>query len=313
MEYIRLKITPASSFATLPHSDTFFGQICYTLALMGKPVDEMLKDYEKDPFLVTSGFFPMGYASLSKPAAIDNNGISIETLASRKDDKKKTYFLIDDTIKNGGIPEELKKPTWTLTAETVTHTKLHRLTNRTGEEGFAPFNSFNYEYDLKEDNNKQAGNNSDNENFFFHVYIYVKDRYKEDVIEAIAMIGKTGCGKSASIGKGRFELKEQEKIIIDTDNKNSIYTLSHCMLSGINADKIYYTPFVRFGKYGRITAQSSPFKNPVVMAHQGAILIDADKELFQKAYIGKGIINSSGKGVTQGYSLYLPINREDNI
>ena len=313
MEYIRLKITPASSFATLPHSDTFFGQICYTLAIMGKPVDEMLKDYEKDPFLVTSGFFPMGYASLSKPAAIDNDCISIEKLAGRKDDKKKTYFLIDNTIKNGSIPEELKKPIWTLTADTVTHTRLHRLTNRTGEKGFAPFNSFNYEYDLKEDNNKQAGNNSDTENFFFHVYIYVKDRYKEDVIEAIEMIGKIGCGKNTSIGKGRFELKEQEKIIIDTDNKNSIYTLSHCVLSEINAEKIYYTPFVRFGKYGRITALSNPFKNPVVMANQGALIINADKELFQKAYIGKSIVNFSGKSVHQGYSLYLPINRGNNI
>lgn len=309
MEYLRLKIRPTSPFATEPASDTLFGQICYTLSLMNDEdidIDNMLADYEKDPFLVVSDLFPLGYAL--KPAKPEKpaDTLNIEVLANRKKDKNKNRILLDSVITSGKILDEhISAPVWKINTDDTTHVNINRLTGTTSKGDFAPYNLIDYYYSsLKE-----------NDEFTFDLYLYVKERYKSAVLEAIELIGrKTGYGKKTTIGKGRFivnDLQKIETVSIDSSGKNSLFTLGRCCISdlGNKADTVYYTPFTRFGKHGVITADGIPFKSPFVAAEQGMVLLDIkDKSIFNKPFIGKAITGISHRNntVAQGYSLYIP-------
>jgi CRISPR-associated protein Csm4 len=75
---------------------------------------------------------------------------------------------------------------------------------------------------------------------------------------------------------------------------------------------MYFAPFTRFGRHGDVLAKSSnPFKNPVIMADEGAIFMPADLDrTMNKPYIGTAVTNISKaepNAVTQGYSLYIPV------
>lgn len=305
MEYLRLKIKPISSFATEPLSDTFFGQICYTLSLMNEDIDTMLADYETDPFLVVSDLFPLGYALKPAFPIKPSDTLNIETLANRKKDKNKNRILLDGVRASGKILEEhISAPVWKIISNDTTHVNINRLTGTTSKGAFAPYNLIDYYYNTIEQDAV----------FTFDFYIYVKEEYKSVVLEAIKIIGKTGYGKKTTIGKGRFiveNLKQVETVTIDITGKNSLFTLGRCCISdlGNKADEIYYTPNTRFGKHGVVTADGIPFKNPYVVAEQGMVLLDIkDKSIFNKPFIGKAITGISHRNntVSQGYSLYIP-------
>ena len=305
MEYLRLKIRPISSFATEPASDTLFGQICYTLSLMNEDINTMLADYETDPFLVVSDLFPLGYALKPVVPLKPADTLNIENLVNRKKDKEKNRILLDGVITSGRLSEEyISAPVWKIISNDATHVNINRLTGTTSKGAFAPYNLIDYYYSsLKED-----------DTFTFDLYLYVKEEYKSAVLKAIELIGKTGYGKKTTIGKGRFivdNLLDIETVNIDTADKNSLFTLGRCCISGFGskADAMYYTPNTKFGKHGVITADGIPFKSPYVTAEQGMILLNIkDKAVFNKPYIGKAITDISHRNntVSQGYSLYIP-------
>lgn len=315
-KYICLDIIPLSPFATEPASDTFFGQICYMLYIQGKDIEDILKDYDSDPFLVVSDFFPMGYISAQQMPVKPPKKINIYDLAERKKLKKKNKIKLDELIKNGSLTIEkngLIKETvdlsesgenWHIMQYDRGRAHINRITGTTLDEEFAPFSNIEYSYNAK------------NVQFYFRVYLYIKEEYKSAVIEAIKNIGKTGYGSKTSIGRGMFKVDEKDDITVNTENKNGMLFLSNTVIYGMDKyiDKIYYSPVTRFGKHGALTNNGNPFKSPFVMASSGTLAFeDREKmkqEYFQKQYIGKavkGISYNSGT-VAQGYGLYLPLN-----
>ena len=63
MKLYKTTITPLSSFGTTLKGDTIFGHICWAICLKNKNrLNELLKGYEKEPFLVISDAFVSGYA-----------------------------------------------------------------------------------------------------------------------------------------------------------------------------------------------------------------------------------------------------------
>lgn len=74
---------------------------------------------------------------------------------------------------------------------------------------------------------------------------------------------------------------------------------------------MFYSPFTRFGKHGDVLAKSSnPFKNPVIMADEGAVFIPKNNEVFRKPYVGSAIRDLSKAKTTtiaQGYAPYIPV------
>ena len=173
-KYICLDIIPLSPFATEPVSDTFFGQICYMLYMQGYDIDDILKDYDSDPFLVVSDFFPMGYISAQQMPAKPSEEINVYELAARKTLKKKNKLKLESLISGGSLTIEkngLIKETvdlsesgenWRVIQYDVVRAHLNRITGTTLDEEFAPYSNVEYNYTAK------------NGHFYFKIYLYIK-------------------------------------------------------------------------------------------------------------------------------------------
>lgn len=303
-KYISLKIKPLSNFISEPVSDSFFGQICYTLSLMGEDLDNMLKDYNDSPFLVVSDFLPEGYLSVVSGEPSISGELNIKTLANRKADKKRTYISVDDVIDKGVVEDKIV-PYWKKQQEEHTYINVDRFMGKATGGGASIFNNIEYLYKNDKD---------EKDEFLFTIYMYVKDEFRSSVMKAVEKVGQLGYGGRASTGKGRYKVVCEEEIEIDTDNRNSLYTLGGCVISGMGsvAGRVYYNPSVRFGRHGVSEKVYYPFKKPYVMAESGALFYNVDNSLFNKAYIGRAVngISFMEKTVSQGYSLYLPVNVE---
>ncbi len=222
MQYLRIKIRPTSPFITQLVSDTIFGQICYTLSLMGKDIDKMLSNYETDPFLVVSNFFPLGYASKPQMPIKTPKDINVYKLADRKKEKKQNKVLLDDVRKSGKFLLKNNKQSsedivgYKVTKSSVVHAYINRMTGTTDDNSCSPYTNVEHTYGAE-----------NNEEFTFDFYMYVKEEYKEQVISALEMMGKMGYGKRASIGRGNFIVEGNTDVDIDISNKNSLFTLGN--------------------------------------------------------------------------------------
>lgn len=312
-KYICLDIIPLSPFATEPASDTFFGQICYMLHMQGYDIEDILKDYESDPFLVVSDFFPLGYITAQQMPVKPSEEINVYKLAERKKLKKKNKLKLDELIKNGsltidknGLIKETvdlseSRENWRIMQYDRVRARINRITGTTLDEEFAPFSNIEYSYTAK------------NGEFYFRIYLYIRAGFDENIIlSAVNNIGETGYGSKTSIGRGLFKAVRKEDVLLNTDNKNGMLFLSNTVISGMDkyVNKIYYSPVTRFGKHGALTNNGNPFKNPFVMASSGALAFEVNHECFQKQYTGQAVngISSSSGTVAQGYGLYLPLN-----
>jgi len=182
------------------------------------------------------------------------------------------------------------------------HNTINRLTGTTGEGMFAPYTTEN--------------------TYFFPetelaVYVLLDPEATsiEKVEEAFQRIGAAGYGRDASTGCGRFTLGEvEEKTLPIVENANACYALAPVVPTpGIFKEK-FFSPFVRFGRHGdRLATSENPFRNPVVMADEGAVLLPAGEGVFQKPFIGSAVLDTSkalAATVVQGYAPYLPMKME---
>ncbi|AEI14990.1 protein of unknown function DUF324 [Flexistipes sinusarabici DSM 4947] len=307
MKYYKATIFPKSPFATPPMSDTLFGQLIWMLNDLGEDVAKMLATYDSNPCFVVSDFIANNQGVAPKMPTTYNLGKSkmekIQEILDRKELKKRSKIDLDKLYKMQKIDSKkiidnsIKKNHDEIN-ETV-HCSLNRLTGTTGN-GFDPYSVIETVY--KKDT-------------FFTCYFYVSENeHVEKIKDALILMGKIGFGKDASIGKGRFSVDKFEEINFSHNNKNSIYTLGNVVLDGINDYKnCYYEIFTRFGKHGNIlSVTGNPYKNPVVMAKQGALITDVSDKLFEKPFIGKSLkgLSYHQETVHQGYSLYVPIDVE---
>lgn len=291
MKLYKTTITPLSSFGTTLKGDTIFGHICWAICLKNKNrLNELLKGYEKEPFVVVSDAFVSGY--FPKPTAPST--MLGENLADKKVNRKKVWLNWKD-LQNGDFSlaksdDELEKPMVTFLS---IKNKINRLTFTTDEGDFAPYSMSEY-MTVPQD-----------------VYFLLDtDKMNLDELkDAFSLVGKMGYGKKASIGKGRFEVGEFCEIeSFFNENSNAFMTLGPSSLE--NFSEIYYEPFTRFGKHGASLASDKPFKSPVLLAQSGALIVpnDDEKTKIQKAaYIGKGIKGHSSheESVQQGYAIVV--------
>lgn len=346
MKTYAITIKPLTGFGTPLKGDTLFGHICWQAVynynqdnkkLFGKSLDDLLSDYERNPFIVVSSAYPKikdGYALKRPDMPLDmlfdfSNMDKAKIIKKRKDLKGKRWMLVGSnnrisSLKAADIylndkelfeklsiemPFELQRQMRKMDIKSIIveftqpHNTINRLTGTTGEGQFAPYavDQMVYMPDIE-----------------LVIFTGIRDDISiEDVITAMQMIGDTGFGKDASIGLGRFKVVRYTEInlkAVASETPNACYTLSPSVPQKDTFEKIYFTPFVRFGRHGDVLAKSGkPFKNPVIMADEGAVLIPKSKEVFDKPYIGTAIFKISkaeSKAVTQGYSLYIPVGVE---
>ncbi len=346
MKVYDITIKPVSGFGTPLKGDTIFGHFCWQIAhdesLAEKPLSDLISQYSEKPFAVFSSAFPKlcfgskylyAFKSPSLPPdkLFNIPGNKKERIEKRKEYKAKIWMMIEEgqklfSFKDKGIDfltdkellikaesilsEKTKKDLQKASMKGLTtgftqpHNTINRLTATTGGDAFAPY-AVDQQVFLPETE--------------LALFVGIDDELItiEQVKEGIEKIGAFGFGKDASTGLGKFELGEDTEIDLaemGSDNPDACYTLAPCVPERDIFEETFFTSFTRFGRHGdRLANSANPFKNPVIMADEGAVFKPKESSIFNKPYIGRavsGVSKIQQKAVTQGYSLFIPVNLE---
>ncbi len=343
MKLYEITIKPTSGFGTPLKGDTIFGHFCWQVAedssLVEGGIENLINLYDKKPFVIFSSAFPKLVNSKTNyilkkpdlpvyfyiPHSIQQKS---EKILLAKEHKKKKWMIVDESLKIDisktrfltdkevtdeisrlSTPQTKKQMRWLpqigfKTSFLQPHNTINRLTQTTGTREFSPYIQ---------------------EACFFYpetelvIFALIDESFTsiENVCEALRRIGQWGYGKDASIGLGKFSLAEWEELRIPEikAEENSLvflYSLAPAIPQKDAFSRIYFRPFIRFGKHGSVLACSrNPFKNPVIMADEGAVFVPEDiASIFKKPYIGKcakDLSKIKPETVIQGYSPCLPL------
>jgi CRISPR-associated protein Csm4 len=333
-------LKPKAGFGTPLKGDTIFGHICWQAAhfpdLLEGGLEHQISLYSEQPFAIFSSAFiklksqPPTYAIKRPDVPLTFSLTETERkqrIVQSMDLKAKTWmkveagicpnlteaeFLTDDELieilrkhySNGGAQfwpsSSAQEP---IVAFSQPHNTINRLTETTGPEMFAPYTRENHYY--------YPGTE-------LAVFVLINETATDvdRVCDALSMIGKWGFGRDASTGLGRFEVNGHSLLDYpDLSDADACYTLAPSVPERNHFEKIYFYPFVRLGKHGDVLAGAkNPFKNPVIMADEGAVLVPKKKSVFSYPYIGKavaGVSKAKPETVVQGYAPYLPIKLKE--
>ena len=124
-------------------------------------------------------------------------------------------------------------------------------------------------------------------------------------------------GRLLLIGCGRFGIVNYEELGLPASAQaNAAYVLSPVIpQSDVFTDQ-FFRPFIRYGRHGdQLATSASPFKNPVIMADEGAVFVPTDPKVLDKPYLGRavsGISKAMPATVHQGYAIHIPFRLELN-
>jgi CRISPR-associated protein Csm4 len=204
-------------------------------------------------------------------------------------------------ISGSGASDSLPFSVQTKTAADYlqSHNTINRETMTTGEGMFAPY-SVAASWFFPETR--------------FAVFVLIDEEATDSdrVRTALERIGASGYGRDSSTGYGRFLVEGCfEKALPVCDEANACYTLAPCVPVADQYKDAFFAPFTRFGKHGdSLATGNNPFKNPAIMADDGALFFPVSSEHFQIPYLGKalqGLSKSEPNTVGQGYAVYLPL------
>lgn len=323
MDFVEFIIKPRSLFGTALKGDTLFGQLCWQFVndseLLGCSFEECLREYSHTPFLVVSSAFPKvtrqdcEYYLVDKPtlpsrfllskASPDRNSTN-----ERKRFKKQRIMAICSdlsidlaccTYLSQGEAEQLFYGGSSEAQVEVAHNSINRLSATTSGAQFAPY----IEKAIIYPNEMELA-----------VFTIVDQSVltKESLGEALQRLGSVGFGRDASIGRGRFSVSGMNVVKpLDFNKAKGFYTLAPSLPTDSDPQKLYFNPFIRFGRHGDEYARSAqPFKTPIVMADQGAVIVAGDRAGPEKGYVGCAITHVSKvmpAAVQQGYAPVIPI------
>lgn len=302
MKLYRFDITLESAFATIPKGDTFFGQFCWQIAQNSgnETLDTLLETYATTPFAILSDILPAN--CIKKPPVADSLfGIAFDP-KKRKVLKAKNIVSIDDLethrfqYDKQFIVNNIKTDNaYKLHEAVIVRNAINRLTSTT-DSGFDPFSMYRYDYHIKDAT----------------FYLMLDDRLSVDVAtQYLEQIGKTGLGKDATTGRGKYRIKKVYEHSFDNADANAMITLSPSVLSDQGFEKVWYDTFTRFGKHGNYLAHALVWKNPVLMADSFALVYGEPKPYIGKGLGGDGSISKAmPKTVHQGYAITIPITLE---
>lgn len=341
MKLYEITIQPTSGFGTPLKGDTLFGHFCwqaaYDASLLNGGLEKWIDCYAEKPFAVFSSAWAK-FCQGKTVYALKRPDLPLSVLfraqagdkktqiTKRKENMRKKWMLVGkdlslvlDSVEYLTDEDLTTKANSVLTAETrrqmrgkhhlpfickfsQPHNTINRLTMTTGTGMFAPFAETSIFYYPETE---------------LVIFVLIEEEATDidRVKTALDRIGQWGYGRNASSGQGRFNMAEHDELSLPSaDSPNACYVLAATVPEkGVFSD-YYFTPFVRFGRHGDMLARSrNPFKNPVVMADEGAVFVTEDSRVFKKPYIGTAVRNTSKampQTVAQGYSLYLPFRLE---
>ena len=299
MTLYKVTITPTSDFATTLRGDTLFGQLCWAISYaLGKDKLAKLLDAYREgdvPFLVVSDAFPKGYLPKPKmPSRFLN-----EKSEDKKLNRKKLWLSLDELTQKEYSRARTDKEIENHDRSSVNiHNALNYKTFHTGD-GFDP-------------HGLTVTHLGDKDIYFL---LDENQLNLKEFKEVFRLFSEMGYGKKATIGKGRFEYREEEIQTVEIDNNSKTFmTLSAFSPKGLEVKNIYYDPFTRFGKFGASRAYKNAFKKPILLADVASVIEFDNVQKHQ--YLGRAISGLSdipeySDTVHQGYSIVVPLKELD--
>ena len=288
MNLYKTTITPKSNFSSKLKADQLFGQFCWAIrySLGEERLKELLSNYEQQPFIVFSDAFAKGF--LPKPSLPSK--LLNENAKEKKQNRKKIWLTLNQLQKGEFNKAKTDDEVENFDKENVViRNSINYLTFTTGD-GFDPYSKDEFSLSPKD------------------IYFLLDEEQfnLSDFLKAFTLLSQMGYGADTTIGKGVFEFEEPKKIDIDFFS-TTFMALSPFIPYGLKCKKIFYEPFVKFGKSGYDRAYTNPFKKPLIFANSGAVVVFEEKQKLQ--FIGKAIKNISiyKDVVHQGYTVLLPI------
>ncbi|OPX19657.1 MAG: hypothetical protein BZ151_08070 [Desulfobacca sp. 4484_104] len=341
MKLYQLTIRPLSPFGTPLKGDTIFGHVCWQTAydsdLLNGSLDEWIKKYDHDPFIVCSSAFPLledgesGQSIAFPRPQLPSRFLTdfpagsrrCERMKTQKELKEKKWMLVGEDLQVqigsqslmsdkelfsrycAGLPDHLRyrlsggKEQRLFLENHQAHNSIDRLTGTTGSgDGFAPYTCENIAW-------------CPGVQLAVLVLVDEAAMGEKQLRTIFARIGQWGFGRDAGTGLGRFELTGcRERLFPEVKGASACFTLSPSVPQTGKYRQQYFSPFTRFGRHGdRLAHSKNPFKAPVIMADEGAVFVPRDHEIFSRPYLGRAVHDVSlaqPNAVVQGYSLYLP-------
>ncbi len=331
MQMFRFKIKPLTAFGGAIQGDTLFGQLCWMIRHCEgeEKLKETLQGYtEGSPFAVVSDAFPAGY--LPRPALSSEWLPALEKIEDRKQAKKKIWLInnafheslnctagldiskaeddsqiVSKIVLSSSFTAQKKSLSSSalMQLHAQPHNSINRQTGTTGEDGFAPYVSDQLWF--------YPG-------LYLELYVVLDEKCltSEKVKYYLELIGKSGYGRDASIGLGKFELVDEPQRVESAQPEYSptlrYLTLAACAPETNTwcATHSFYQPFTRFGRHGdALASKGSSFKKPVLMMKSGAMLTPKSAGVVLSQWAGQGIGNISdaqSEAVHQGYAPLIP-------
>lgn len=336
MELYEITIRPEGALGTPLRGDTIFGHFCWQVAydpsLVQDGLSPNIRRYAEQPYVIFSSAFPRFDSDgsgivygLKRPAlplewlfpSVDQDRLA--RARERKSNKARTWmlagsdlkldvskghFLSDDELFSKIDTGFRQRPHWSDSYHIIhrcsrAHNTIHRFSGTTGPGEFAPYSQELQYYAM---------------DISLAIFVLIDETVTDivSVKKGLERIGKLGFGKDASIGLGRFSVVgSQQMPPTHANGCRALYCLAPTVPVPGSYTEAYFVPFVRFGKHGDTLARSdNPFKNPVIMADEGAVFVPRDKEALSQPYWGRAVANvslSQRDAVVQGYSICLPI------
>lgn len=344
MRLFEITMRPQSGFGTPLKGDTLWGHFCWQAAhdpgLVDGGLERQLECYMERPFLVVSSAFPRftvgqrTFYALKRPELplsffIDTrNADRLARMEGAKELKDRKWVLLEKgglflNLTRGSLMSEEDVLSYAdkqssparrrqmqklhgvrfSAAVDEPHNTINRLTSSTGTGFFAPYTQEVLHYYPET---------------VLALFVLLDDSVTDiaRVRSAFERVGGYGYGKNASIGTGRFAIGDVNEVAFPSEEfeGHALYTLGPCVPERETYEKIYFKPFIRYGKHGDLLAKSAnPFKNPVVMADEGAVLFPRRTGKLQRPFVGRsvtGVSKSMPNTVVQGYAPYIPLKLE---
>lgn len=338
MKTYQITIEPLSPFGTPLKGDTLFGHFCWQAAydstLLARPLDELSAYYADRPFAVFSSAFPAlpgGGVALKRPdlpldRLFDFRGMPREEIIGRRKELKRRRWLVcrgagaladlgECEYADDAALVELAAPLEAISSRQgriagiakdtlASHNSINRCTGTTGE-GFAPFSQkvFSFLPGIR-----------------LILFAGIEEEFlsRDGLRKGLERIGAFGYGRDASTGMGKFRVVGCETVNLSEyggDSPTALYTLAPSVPEKGTYEAAYFSPFTRFGRHGdRVGKTGKPFKNPVIMADEGAVLVPKEMAAaLARPYLGTGLtgLSKALEGtVGQGYTLYIPVGLE---
>ncbi|MEO2069680.1 MAG: type III-A CRISPR-associated RAMP protein Csm4 [Desulfurobacteriaceae bacterium] len=280
MKTVKITVKPETSFITPLQSDTIFGEFCwqYRYRYGKERLEELLGNYDENPFIIFSDGFPKGFFPIPKFPMKKNpleDGDSEIYAALKK--FKKVRFISEKLFKNFKSMDELfelflneweKKSLenflfsfWK--TEDQVHVSIDRFLG-TAREG-ALFETKEMFFDIE------------------HLNIYARfDDEKigeNDIGEVLEIIGTFGFGAKKSWGKGKFKVEEVKEVSF-CEPKDANYFVS--LSTGLPKEKEiedFYAEFItKYPKHGNDVCSGSIFKRPVLLTSSGSVFKFREKK-----------------------------------